>query len=154
MPAKKNGKNSRKASRRSRSADHRAQADPQPGKPKVGYGNPPTHSWFKPGQSGNPNGRPKNSPNRKTVVKQVLEKIITVREGERASRVSKLQGVIMRQTDGALKGDPRAAVTVLKLAAQHGLLETSIPQGQESELSPTEQALLSEILSAIKKSAK
>jgi len=77
-----------------------------------------------------------------------------VREGERASRVSKLQGVIMRQTDGALKGDPRAAVTVLKLAAQHGLLETSIPQGQESELSPTEQALLSEILSAIKKSAK
>ena len=33
---------------------------------KIGYRKPPTKTRFKPGQSGNPNGRPRGSVNLKT----------------------------------------------------------------------------------------
>ena len=38
----------------------------------VGYGRPPVHSRFKPGKSGNPKGRAKQSRNMRTIVQQVL----------------------------------------------------------------------------------
>jgi len=38
----------------------------------VGYGKPPTHSWFRPGQSGYPAGRRKGVRNLKTDVKRTL----------------------------------------------------------------------------------
>lgn len=40
-----------------------------PGDNHVGYGSPPRHQQFK--KSGNPNGRPADVKNRKTIVKQV-----------------------------------------------------------------------------------
>ena len=41
---------------------------------QVGYCRPPLHSRFKPGQSGNPKGRPKQSRNMRTIVKQVSQR--------------------------------------------------------------------------------
>lgn len=41
---------------------------------KVGYCNPPIHTRFKPGQSGNPSGRPKGSKNFST---QMMEFLLT-----------------------------------------------------------------------------
>ena len=38
----------------------------------VGFGKPPMHTRFKPGQSGNPRGRPKHSRNLKTIIQEVL----------------------------------------------------------------------------------
>lgn len=40
---------------------------------KIGKGNPPKHSQFKPGIAPNPNGRPKGTRNRSTVLKEFLE---------------------------------------------------------------------------------
>ena len=51
---------------------------------EIGHGRPPVHSRFKPGQSGNPKGRPKGTRNVRTVVEQALTKRITIREGDRA----------------------------------------------------------------------
>ena len=39
---------------------------------KVGYGNPPQHTRFKKGQSGNPRGRPKGTLNLATVLARTL----------------------------------------------------------------------------------
>ena len=46
----------------------------------VGYGRPPAQGRFKAGCSGNPQGRPKGSRNAKTVVSQVVNEKVSVRE--------------------------------------------------------------------------
>ena len=54
---------------------------------EVGYSKPPKHSRFKPGQSGNPKGRAKGTPNLKTDLSQELAERIRVREGAGVSDV-------------------------------------------------------------------
>ena len=48
---------------------------------EVGYGRPPLSTRFKPGQSGNPKGRAKQSRNLRTIVKQVSNEQMQIREG-------------------------------------------------------------------------
>ncbi len=57
---------------------------PEPGY-AIGYGRPPAHSRFKPGQSGNSKGRAKYSRNLRTIVEEVLQQRIVIREGQRSS---------------------------------------------------------------------
>jgi hypothetical protein len=54
---------------------------------KVGYCNPPVHTRFKPGQSGNPSGRAKGSQNLKTIFTKVLDEEISLREGSEVKKV-------------------------------------------------------------------
>jgi hypothetical protein len=63
------------------SADPHAPGDP--GSLEVGYGRPPLHSRFKPGQSGYPKGGAKRSRNMRTIVRQVLNEDIQI--GARAA---------------------------------------------------------------------
>ena len=52
---------------------------------KIGYGRPPVHSRFKPGQSGNPRGRPKGSLNFETDLKRTLQAPVTLNEWGQAT---------------------------------------------------------------------
>jgi hypothetical protein len=74
----------------------------------VGYGRPPQHSQFKPGQSGNPKGRPKGHLNVRTVVEKALNERIEIKEGDRTRWVSKLDGVVVNVVNKALRGDPKS----------------------------------------------
>ena len=56
---------------------------------EVGYKKPPKDTQFKPGQSGNPLGRPKGTKNLKTDLMEELGQKIVVREGDRPLEVSK-----------------------------------------------------------------
>lgn len=40
----------------------------------VGYGVPPEEHKFRPGQSGNPKGRPKGSKNESTILRELMER--------------------------------------------------------------------------------
>src|SRR5262249_18559387 len=80
----------------------------------VGYARPPLASRFKPGKSGNPHGRPRNSRNLKTIIQSALTAPVVVREGARKRSISKLEGIVLKQVESALKGNEKAALTTLK----------------------------------------
>ena len=85
----------------------------------VGYGKPPQGSQFKPGKSGNPKGRPKNTPNLKTAITDLLSKSVTVREDGSSRRVSSLEAILLRQRQKALEGNQGAALHMLSLFTLH-----------------------------------
>jgi hypothetical protein len=87
---------------------------------EVGYGKPPIHSRFKPGQSGNPKGRTKGSKNLKTLLNQILKEEVSLREGSAVRKVTKAEAVLRSVVLGALKGDARQQGTLFRLAEQTG----------------------------------
>jgi len=101
----------------------------------VGYGRPPASTQFRKGQSGNRSGRPKGTNNLKTDLLEELREKVTLKEGDRTKRITKQRAMLKTLFAKALKGDPRAATTVI------GLL------GRVFDLGATE-AVASEPLSA------
>lgn len=83
---------------------------------KVGYKRPPKATQFKPGQSGNPKGRPKGVKNLATDLKEELEERITVTEGGKPLQVTKQRAMFKTLMAKALKGDSRAANVLINLA--------------------------------------
>jgi Family of unknown function (DUF5681) len=96
---------------------------------EVGYGRPPAHTRFKPGQSGNPKGRAKGSKNLKTLFHRILNEQVSLREGDRVRKVSKAEAVLRGLIIGAMKGDPKNVVTMFRLADQTGQFEEPPRQG-------------------------
>ena len=84
----------------------------------VGYRKPPKASRFKPGQSGNPKGRLKGSPNLASDLSAELGEQITVREGGQARYISKQRALIKSLMAKALQGDVRATTALLALYAR------------------------------------
>jgi uncharacterized protein DUF5681 len=95
---------------------------------RIGYGSPPMHSQFKPGQSGNPSGRAKGSQNLKTLFNKVLDEEISLRDGADVKRITKAEAVVRGVVVGALKGDPRNMAMLLRLAEQAGQFQDA-PSG-------------------------
>jgi hypothetical protein len=85
------------------------------GEYEVGYGRPPKHSRFKKGKSGNPNGRPKGTKNLRTDLIEELGEKIHVREGDRPTKISKQRAFVKTLVARSLKGDARAAATLMNL---------------------------------------
>jgi len=112
----------------------------------VGYAHPPIASRFRAGQSGNPRGRPRNSRNLKTIIQGALTAPVVLREGARKRSISKLEGIVLKQVESALKGNEKAALATLKMAAQVGLLEAPEGAGETPTLSASEQEMVNELL--------
>jgi hypothetical protein len=83
--------------------------DSQKPKPtNVGYGDPPEHSRFKRGQSGNPRGRPKGTLNMATVLERTLREKVVIHENGKRKTITKLQAAIMQLTNKAASGELKA----------------------------------------------
>jgi hypothetical protein len=109
---------------------------------RVGYKRPPQHSKFKPGQSGNPSGRPKGALNLETDLTQELSEKIAIREGDRCLKVSKQRALLKSMLAKGLKGDTRAAGLVLQLVAKVVALENVAPTPERNLLSDDERMIL------------
>jgi Family of unknown function (DUF5681) len=96
---------------------------PRDGVPKyhVGYGKPPIETRYKPGTSGNPNGRPKGRGNLKHAAQGVFTSTVLVREGGKARRVTRLEALLLTTMERGLKGNDRAAQSAIKIALLLGL---------------------------------
>jgi len=92
---------------------------------KTGYKQPPLKSRFRPGQSGNPKGRPKKEEaiiNVTTILDAVLKEPVTVKENGRSIKISRIELVIRNYVQKAMAGDLRALSTLVKLANQSEVL--------------------------------
>src|SRR3954464_9485021 len=87
---------------------------------EVGFCRPPLHSRFKPGVSGNPTGRVKGSKNLKTLFHQILNEQIALQDGTQSKKVTKAEAIMRRLIIGALKGDSRSLMTLMRIAEQTG----------------------------------
>ena len=109
-----------------RTGDRRAERalEKRPGNPEpeyeVGYGKPPAHTRFQPGQSGNPAGRPRgakglknrlpalNEERMKTVVLEEAYRTISIRDSDRLIDIPVIQAVIRSVALNAVKGSQKA----------------------------------------------
>ena len=87
---------------------------------EVGYGKPPVHTRFKPGQSGNPLGRPKGArsrephlpePNEERLKRIILEEAyrpLTVRDGDRYGKIPTIRAILRSVALKAAQGNQRS----------------------------------------------
>jgi hypothetical protein len=87
--------------------------------PPVGFKRPPKVSQFKPGQSGNPKGRPRGARNFATALDEELKARIAVTENGKRRMISKRQAVAKQLVNKAVTGDPRAIPILLNEARLH-----------------------------------
>jgi Family of unknown function (DUF5681) len=83
---------------------------------EVGFGKPPRPTRFKPGQSGNPNGRPRGAKNFAIAIGQELDSRVTVTENGRRRRISKREVIAKHLVNKAASGDLKAIPLLLNEA--------------------------------------
>jgi hypothetical protein len=86
---------------------------------RVGYGNPPVHSRFPKGRSGNPGGRKKDSRNFRTVLEEVMAR--EVEQPGKNRPIPLIEALFLKQADCGLKGDWKAIESLLDRAERHAL---------------------------------
>jgi len=105
---------------------------------KKPYRSPPRHTQFKPGQSGNPKGRPKGSKNLKTLFEKELNKKVTVTQDGKKVRLTKKELLPMQLINDALKGNKTSMKMVIELMLSQEAVTQEATTGQLSipDLSP------------------
>jgi hypothetical protein len=95
-----------------------------PADEELGYGKPPRAHQFKPGRSGNPRGRPKGTKNEATILRDLLNRKINVREGGTSRKISILEAILLRFTEDALKGNVKTAAFLFNRYATTNTIES------------------------------
>jgi hypothetical protein len=116
---------------------------------EVGYGKPPTHTQYRPGQSGYPAGRRKGVRNLKTDVKRTLAMPVKVTEGGRTRTRSTQEAALMVLREKALKGNTRALERIVELAFRFNNDEAGLAQ----QLPANDQAILAAYVAQFKAAA-
>ena len=88
---------------------------------EVGYGKPPKEFQFKPGNSGNSKGRPRDAENLQTTVRRQFGKRVKVKEKGRVRSVTKADAWVGGIIDRALLGDAKFSQQALSLARTEGI---------------------------------
>ena len=82
---------------------------------EIGYRKPPKGSQFKPGQTGNPRGRPKGARNLKTEIREVMKSQVTVTQNGQQKRITTRKAMVLRLIEKALSGSIPATRVLLDL---------------------------------------
>ena len=96
---------------------------------RVGYGNPPKHTRFKKGLSGNPQGRPKGTLNIATVLQRTLHQKVAIEENGQRKTITKLEAAIRQLTDKAASGELKALqlLAALVRSAEERATQPAVP---------------------------
>jgi hypothetical protein len=117
---------------------------------KVGKGRPPLATRWKPGQSGNPKGRPQGARNVSAVLSDVLRQRVAVTENGKTRRMPLLEAMMRRLANDALRGNPVAVKLLLSIVERHA--ETSEARLHIEDLQSEDQAILARYLGTASRS--
>jgi hypothetical protein len=118
----------------------------------VGYRKPPVAHRFRHGNNANPKGRKKGTRNRKVVIHDVLFEAVTVREGGEIRQMSAVEAVLKKMLSKALAGDSKAALTILGIAQNEGILTPEQEQAVDT-LSENDLAIMEDVKRRLEASA-
>ena len=90
--------------------------------PTAGFMNPPKHTQFQKGKSGNPRGRPRKRDDLNTVLERVLKRKVRIRDEER--KIPIRDALIWKLRELALQGDKQALALQRRIIEQAGLAQT------------------------------
>ena len=111
---------------------------------EVGYGKPPLATRFRKGKSGNASGRPRRSRSVGSILAEILERKVTIRDGTGPRLVTVQEAMLLKFTKNALKGDARALNAVLGLAERYR--DDPARTIEPAELSADDQVLIRDYL--------
>jgi hypothetical protein len=106
----------------------------------TGYKRPPLGSRWKKGQSGNPSGRKRGTPNLKTDLLAELAEVIQINEGGSSKRITKQRALLKSLAARAIQGDSRAANLILSLVLK--LLDPDSEPAGPLTIGADDQAIL------------
>ena len=89
------------------------------GDSEVGYGKPPKATRFKPGCSGNPAGRPKGRKNKGSLVRELIDRKVTLLERGRKRQVSVFEALLESLVSKALKGSVNDQLKLIQFIEKH-----------------------------------
>lgn len=122
----------------------------------VGYAKPPAEHWFKPGQSGNPRGRPpKPLPpppkeggltSTEASILRVMRGTVKVKSGEKSRWIASTDALAEHLLAQALGGDMRATRLLLELNREAEAREAQIAAQMNSEASVELTLMLSKLI--------
>jgi hypothetical protein len=111
----------------------------------VGYKKPPKKHQYKPGQTGNPKGRPKGAKNTKTIVDELLSKKLEIKMDGKTKKISAREAALLAVLQKALKGDSRAFKQILDLDPRNNN-EIEAGNPQEQPLNDIEQDIINQFI--------
>ena len=119
---------------------------------RVGFKQPPKARQFKPGQSGNPRGRPKGTRNLSTDLTDILGRRVSIREDGKERRISRQEALLLSLYNKALHGDVRAATAIIGMLSKLAPSSAQAPESQS--LSQDDELVVAEFLRRQMTSAK
>lgn len=111
---------------------------------EVGYGKPPKHTQFQPGQSGNPKGRPRGAKSPFTLLREELQRKVTLRENGTVTTVTKLEAIMKRVVADTLSGKASQTKLLFALLQVFEAQDATVPD--DRNLSHADEELLRNLL--------
>ena len=105
------------------------------------YRKPPKASQFKPGQSGNPKGRPKGVRNFRTDLDETLRALVEVKTNRGVRRITTQEAFLQALAEKARDGDLRAIQHLISLILR---LTDNRSEAPATELDSNDRAILDE----------
>lgn len=99
--------------------------------PKVGYMNPPQHTRFKKGKSGNPRGRPRKREDLNTELHRVLNRKVRVKDNDQKLPIR--DALMWKLRDLALQGDKQAMALQRRIIDESGISDPNAYSPEEKK---------------------
>lgn len=124
--------------------------DSEPNQYTVGYGKPPIYSQFKPGQSGNPKGRPRGAKSLATILNAALNEKVTVNKNGKKIKKTKVAVAIEQLVNKAVAGDLKALAQLTPHLLRADEVANKAKSENEPDLGDADSLVLTSILARIR----